>query len=29
MSAVFGFDQTRISDLALCSWKTHLAVCAG
>jgi len=27
-SAVFGFDQTRISDLALRSWKTYQAVCA-
>jgi ADP-ribosylglycohydrolase len=28
-SAVFGFDQTRISDLALRSWKTYRAVKAG
>jgi hypothetical protein len=29
MSAVFGFDQTRISDLALHWWKTYQAVSAG
>jgi len=29
MSAVFGFDQTRISDLALRSWKTYQAVSPG
>jgi len=28
-SAVFGFDQARISDLAMRSWKTYLAVTGG
>jgi hypothetical protein len=28
-SAVFGFDQARISDLAQRSWKTYLAATGG